>query len=793
MSQSFNVPILNNPDPSGNPLTFGVALSSPNDATLGTPAIANIDIAEPTSSVQFASASYGATDGQGAVPITVTLSTPSSQTVTVNYATTTGGSAEPGVDYTPTSGTLTFQPGQTSQSFNVQVLDDTDPSGNPLTVNLALSSPGNATLGAQSTAVLDIAEQFTLQWQNGPDFTWTQTPPAPPVITNPGDQSNAEGDAVSLQVSATDPRGNALSYAAVNLPSGLSISPSTGLISGTVSYGDAEDFGGVYPVTVIVADSQGASSTVNFTWNISPTVLPPTLTNPGNQTNLRGDTVSLQIQGSQANGDQLVYDASNLPPGLSIDDQSGLISGTIDPEASALNTPYDVTVTATDQDQVASTSFTWTVSAANPAPVLTDPGDQVNAAGDSVDLALSATDQADNTLTCTATGLPPGLSIDPGAGVISGTLPNDAANANPYTVTVSASDGLATSSATFEWTVNVVGLQAPGDQNNVAGDVVSLPMTASDANGLPLTYSATGLPPGLSIDPDSGLISGTLPASAASANPYSVNVIASDGTNSATQSFTWSVAALALQDPGDQDNPEGTAVSLQLSATDVGGTPTYSATGLPAGLTLDPNTGLISGTIGTAAHGSSPYQAVVTATDGADSVNQSFVWTVTPQVALVNPGPQSNAAGDSVSLQVTAGDNSGGTLTYAATGLPDGLGIDPNTGVISGTLAADSASATPYTVMVSASDGAFSSTQAFPWSVSAINVETPPDQDNLDGDTVSLAVTTGYNGAGTLSYSATGLPPGLTIDPNTGLISGQVAATADTDSPYAVQVNVPTG
>jgi hypothetical protein len=93
-----------------------------------------------------------------------------------------------------------------------------------------------------------------------------------------------------------------MSYA-VNLPPGLSIAANTDLISGTINYDAAEDFGGVYQTTVIVADSQGASSTQQFTWNVSDTVRPPTITNPGNQTDLRGDNVSLQIQASQPDGD----------------------------------------------------------------------------------------------------------------------------------------------------------------------------------------------------------------------------------------------------------------------------------------------------------------------------------------------------------------------------------------------------------------------------------------------------------------------------------------------------------
>jgi hypothetical protein len=59
-----------------------------------------------------------------------------------------------------------------------------------------------------------------------------------------------------------------------DLPKGLSINSTTELISGTVDYQAAENFGGSYPVTVIVADDHGASTTQTFTWTIIDTRCP---------------------------------------------------------------------------------------------------------------------------------------------------------------------------------------------------------------------------------------------------------------------------------------------------------------------------------------------------------------------------------------------------------------------------------------------------------------------------------------------------------------------------------------
>ena len=82
-------------------------------------------------------------------------------------------------------------------------------------------------------------------------------------VTNPGNQSGSLGTAVSLQIQAIDASGENLTYSAVGLPSGLSISSSTGLISGTPAAA------GSSTVTVMATDASGASASAVFTWTIA--------------------------------------------------------------------------------------------------------------------------------------------------------------------------------------------------------------------------------------------------------------------------------------------------------------------------------------------------------------------------------------------------------------------------------------------------------------------------------------------------------------------------------------------
>src|SRR6185437_15445841 len=135
---------------------------------------------------------------------------------------------------------------------------------------------------------------------------------------------------------------------------------------------------------------------------------------------------------------------------------------------------------------------------------------------------------------------------------------------------------------------------------------------------------------------------------------------------------------------------------------------------------------------------SSPYGVTGTATDSTGlSASQSFTWTVT-HVALVNPGPQQSLDGANVSLQMQGNDADGDPLTWTATGLPTGLSIDQNTGLISGTLDPTADMSSPYEVTVTASGGVNRTAQTFQWAVSKVVLSLPSDQTNSEGDTVSL-------------------------------------------------------
>ncbi len=147
-SQTINVTVLG--DTLNQPTKkFTVALSNPQNATLGRATgngIINNTIAQPAVSVNNVSAVNGTSPN---AVFTVSLSGPSGQPITVNY-TTIDGTAIAGVDYTTTSGTLTFAPGQTSELVSVPILKDNVFGPPTRTFQLLLSNPSNASLAASA-------------------------------------------------------------------------------------------------------------------------------------------------------------------------------------------------------------------------------------------------------------------------------------------------------------------------------------------------------------------------------------------------------------------------------------------------------------------------------------------------------------------------------------------------------------------------------------------------------------------------------------------------------------------
>jgi hypothetical protein len=131
-----------------------------------------------------------------------------------------------------------------------------------------------------------------------------------------------------------------------------------------------------------------------------------------------------------------------------------------------------------------------------------------------------------------ATGLPAGLSVNTGSGVISGTPTTAGTNS----VIISASNANGTGSNTLTLIVNAAGTPAITSSTTASGTVGSAFSYQITASNSPTNYNATGLPAGLSVNTSSGVISGT--PTTAGASSVTISASNANGTGSATLTLT---------------------------------------------------------------------------------------------------------------------------------------------------------------------------------------------------------------------------------------------------------------
>lgn len=205
--------------------------------------------------------------------------------------------------------------------------------------------------------------------------------------------------------------------------------------------------------------------------------------------------------------------------------------------------------------------------------------------------------------------------------------------------------------------------------NASAGDSFAYQITA---NNNPSSFAASGLPPGLQLDPTSGLISGTLGA----AGTFDVLVIAHGPVKDVSGAFRIVVAGPTITSSRSLPPVEFEGnFSYQITASRAASS--YDATGLPPGLSLNKNSGLITGNPVAAG----TFDATVVAhTSYGDATDIVQIVVLPPRITsnLFVPGLE---IGGNFSYQITV---SGHASSFSASNLPAGLRIDRTTGVISG-------------------------------------------------------------------------------------------------------------
>lgn len=309
--------------------------------------------------------------------------------------------------------------------------------------------------------------------------------------------------------------------------------------------------------------------------------------------------------------------------------------------------------------------------------------------------------------------------------------------------------------------------------NTITAQPYTTTLTASGTT--PITWTLKGrLPQGLTLSP-SGLISGT----PQKAGKFTFTVQAANDYGSDTHKFT-----LQVLDPANiitaslKPATFGKSYSVTLKAK--GSKPlSWSATGLPDGLTINAKTGRISGK--PSAHGK--FNVKITASNEAGSTEKSLQLAV-KGVAPKLSGSLARATINepySSGLRLTAGTY---PLTWSCTGtLPAGLTFDTSTGKISGTPTSYEKSGFKFTITASNDEGRKSKSVKLNVKAIApkITVKKLPDAEKGKSYTVTLTAT----GSTPITWKADGLPEGLYVDGSTIKGTPKVAGDKFTVTLYA--------
>jgi large repetitive protein len=548
-----------------------------------------------------------------------------------------------------------------------------------------------------------------------------------PTLTNPGSQNTAIGASVQLAITATTSSGT-LNYSATGLPVGLSINPSTGAISGNTSAP------GTY--TVVLSASNGtATSSTNIRWAVFAA--------SAGKRFARLDILS----------------AVNGGPWSSMAEFNLL-------DASGAVIPRNGWVVTADSQETGSGSY----GAAN--AIDGDAGTLWHTQWSSGSAPLPHRFTVDTGINQTiygfkvlprADGTPNGMIANWQFSVSSDGLNWIVLGQGSFGAAADATEktGFFPPSATY----HPPALAAVVDQTSAAGNATSLGLSANDSDGNALTFSASGLPPGLAIDITLGRISGTPTATGI----FTVNAQVSDGIGgTASRSFSWTITA----------TPTGPVQFVRLEAlSEVNGNPWTS-------------------------------MAEFKLLDGSGAVLARSAWTATSnsQETLASDGAAANAIdGSAASIWHTQWSVGGSAQPHTYTvnlGQPQtvtGFTVLPRSdGIANGMIAnwrfwtsTDGVNWIPAATGVFANNAAETLVAFSP----QLPANQPPSlalvasQNGKSGTAASLTLAGADPDNDPLSYSASGLPAGLTLNTTSGAISG----TPTTAAVYDVTTSVSDG
>ena len=601
---------------------------------------------------------------------------------------------------------------------------------------------GTPASGGTNTVTLTASNEYGTTTTNLVlKIAWL-TPPAPSFLP-PYKAKGTSGVAFSFQVNAE----NTTNYSSADLPSGLTIDVSNGLIQGT-NFGPSL----VYSSTIRAIGAGGQTSRI-FAFTITNTNPPPVFTS----TNYVTGQVGVLFEFTNTASDTTNFSAPALPSGLGpIDGTSGVITGT--PTAAGTNSWQ---IIASGPGGQATNDLTLAIApVAGPVPDSFMPASALATQGLPASVQMTASNNPTN---WSATGLPLNLTINASSGLISGVPQTH--GTNYVTITAANSNGSGEGYGILMVYPTVPGFTSTNLVKGKQGNTLSFQVTATSSASV--TYSAAGLPANLQISP-AGLISGPLQTNGSITSTITASNWGTAGTQSLV--FVIDTALPVFTSTNVVTGTQGVALT-PFQATASNNPTNFYAQGLTPNYTFS-HQGQLTGIPQT--HGTStvtffaqnPYGT------GSQSVQLRIAPAPpTPAPVITSTSAVTGTSGVAFTFQVTASH----TTNYYASPLPANLTINPASGLISGTYLGPTA-VTTSTVTVRGPGG----TTNQQLRITMTNTNVAPVFTSGTSATgqvgVAFLFTNTATGTPTITFGDLGLPSGLGLVPATGVITGTPTA-----------------
>ncbi len=625
---------------------------------------------------------------------------------------------------------------------------------------------------------------------------------APQFVSAPVTAVNA-GALYRYVVSASDPDGDALTLDLVVRPDGMSFDPGSGVIAWRPGADDVGD----HRVILRVRDGRGGVNLQSWIVTVSPVGTAPVFSTPAPAAPaVAGLPYQYDFGAQDADGDALTFRLTTAPAGMTVDPVTGLLAWTA---TAAQVGDNPVTVSVVDShDLRASLSFTITVLAAavNDRPVITSlPRTSIRLGGTDL-YQVAASDPNNDPLTYTLVAPPAGMVVDAN-GLVS--WQPDPSQLGDHPIRLRASDGRG-GTASQDFTLRVITsdinrppvITSTPPGTGTVGRPFAYDLAGSDPDGDPLFWGLDAGPRGMSLNASLGTLRWTPTANQIGTFQVVVRLVDGQGAFS-TQTFSVVVRGVNLP-PALVSSPPtqgfvGQDYFYAVRAGDPDGDAvTFALTTGPAGMTIDPTTGLIAWTPSAAQTG--PNGVAVLVTDGqGGTATQTFTVVVAAPVnypPTITTAPPTTASADlAYRYDADATDPEGDALTFALSGAPSGMTVDPSTGVITWTPAAFQVGSQRVTLSVTDAVGNVAR-QSYTVRVQPANRPPAIDSAAVLSTTAGLVyrydVRTSDPDGDTLSYRLSAAPAGMSID-SLGRITWATAVADVGTHPVTVVVTDPFG